>query len=139
MIINDTLNQIVEDGFHRKLVHNYTEDACFEATNCVTIDGKPLVNFGSCSYLGLEHEPQLKQGVIDAVRQYGTQFSSSRTYLSLSLYKDLEKALYQIFRQPLIVSASTTLGHLATIPVVVKDNDAVIIDLQAHSSIQMTA
>ncbi|MDN3669764.1 aminotransferase class I/II-fold pyridoxal phosphate-dependent enzyme [Echinicola jeungdonensis] len=134
----DTLNQIVEDGFRRKLVHNYTEDEQFEETGNVTIEGTGLVNFGSCSYLGLENDPKLKEGVVHAVTQYGTQFSSSRTYLSIGLYLELETLLQQIFKKPLIVTASTTLGHLAAIPVLVGEKDAVIIDLQAHSSIQMT-
>ncbi len=134
----DTLNQIIEDGHERKLVHNYTEDEAFGNLGNVTIAGKELINFGSCSYLGLENDEVLKKGAIEATMKYGTQFSSSRTYLSIGLYKDLEDRLYQVFEKPLLVSASTTLGHLATIPTIVGENDAVILDLQVHSSIQMT-
>ena len=55
-----------------------------------------MVNFGSCSYLGLEKHDILKNAVIDAASKYGTQFSSSRTYLSHALYKELE-SLYLKF------------------------------------------
>jgi 7-keto-8-aminopelargonate synthetase-like enzyme len=65
------------------------------------------------------------------------QFYSSRTYLSLGLYHELETALDDIFEKPTIVTATTTLGHLATLPVIPGENDAVILDLQVHSSIQM--
>lgn len=133
----ETLNQIVKDGTNRGLAHHYTEDA-FMTGKQVTIDGKKLINFGSCSYLGLENHPALKQGVVDAVIKYGTQFSSSRTYLSLGLYKDLESDLRTIFQKPVIATASTTLGHLATLPTIIGENDAVVLDLQVHSSIQMT-
>ncbi|MCP4439424.1 MAG: aminotransferase class I/II-fold pyridoxal phosphate-dependent enzyme [Aureispira sp.] len=133
----ETLNQIVKDGISRGLGHLYTEDS-FLTGKSFTIEGQELVNFGSCSYLGLETHPALKQGVVDAVIKYGTQFSSSRTYLSLGLYKDLEKSLSTIFQKPVIVAASTTLGHLATLPTIIGKNDAVVLDLQAHSSIQMT-
>ena len=133
----ETLNQIVKDGTNKGLAHHYTEDEFITGKN-ITVDGKQLTNFGSCSYLGLETHPRLKQGVVDAVIKYGTQFSSSRTYLSLGLYKDLENKLAEIFDKPAIVTASTTLGHLATLPVIIGDNDAVILDLQVHSSIQMT-
>ena len=134
----NALNQIIDDGHRRNLVHNFTQDDEFGTNADVTINGDRLVNFGSCSYLGLENEEKLKQGVIDAVTKFGTQFSTSRTYLSLGLYQELESLLRQIFEKPLIATASTTLGHLAAIPVVVGEKDAVILDLQAHSSIQMT-
>ena len=46
-------------------------------------------------------------------------------------------SLDHIFEKPTIVTASTTLGHLATLPVIIGDNDAVILALQVHSSVQM--
>ncbi|MDC3388312.1 aminotransferase class I/II-fold pyridoxal phosphate-dependent enzyme [Flavobacteriaceae bacterium] len=134
----ETLNQMIEDGLQRKLVHNFTSSELNIPDTHIYIDNHPMINFGSCSYLGLEKHEQLKEGVVNAVLNNGTQFSSSRTYLSHFLYKDLENHLFKIFKRPLIASASTTLGHLATIPVVVGKNDAVILDLQVHSSIQMT-
>ncbi|CAA6830283.1 MAG: 2-amino-3-ketobutyrate coenzyme A ligase (EC [uncultured Aureispira sp.] len=133
----DILNQIVQDAADRGLAHNHTEDESLNGQE-ITIDGKPLINFGSCSYLGLETHPLLKEGVIDAVTKYGTQFSSSRTYLSLGLYRELETALDYIFEKPTLVAASTTLGHLATLPVIIGKNDAIVLDLQVHASIQMT-
>ena len=36
------------------------------------------INFGSCSYLGLENDKCLKGGVIRTVKQRRTQFSASR-------------------------------------------------------------
>ena len=134
----ETLNQIIEDGAKRKLVHNFTSSNSKIPDSHIIIDNQKMINFGSCSYLGLEKHIDLNNGVINAVSKYGTQFSSSRTYLSHSLYKELEDNLSQIFNRPVIASASTTLGHLSTIPVVVGKNDAVILDLQVHSSIQMT-
>ncbi len=134
----ETLNQIIEDGAQRKLVHNFTSSNSEIPNSHIIIDNHKMINFGSCSYLGLEKHSALNDGVVNAVSKYGTQFSSSRTYLSHSLYKELEDNLCQIFKRPVIATASTTLGHLATIPVVVDKNDAVILDLQVHSSIQMT-
>ena len=134
----DILNQIMENAQKRNLVHNYTEDDALCSDGKVTILEQELLNFGSCSYLNLEQHDKLKDGVIDAVTRYGTQFSSSRTYLSLGLYQEAENLLREMFQKPLILSASTTLGHLATIPIVVGPQDAVILDIQVHSSIQMT-
>lgn len=134
----ETLNQIIEDGIRKKLVHNFTDNNNEIADNQISIDNATMLNFGSCSYLGLEKRPELQQGTIEAVKKYGTQFSSSRTYVSHGLYKELENLLYQIFHRPLIVTASTTLGHLASIPVLIGTNDAIVLDLQVHSSIQMS-
>ena len=134
----ETLNQIIEDGASRKLVHNFTSSSSNIPNSHIIIDNHQMINFGSCSYLGLEKHSDLNDGVVNAVSRYGTQFSSSRTYLSHSLYKELEDNLNQIFKRPVIATASTTIGHLATIPIVVGKNDAVILDLQVHSSIQMT-
>lgn len=132
----DVLNQIMNDGLKKELTHQFTEDERLDGS-AVNINGDALVNFGSCSYLGLEYHSALAQGVKEAVEQFGTQFSSSRAYLSIGLYRELETELTQIFENPVIATASTTLGHLAALPVLVGPDDAVVIDLQVHSSVQM--
>ncbi len=113
------------------------EDAGLDGRH-ITLEGKTLINFGSCSYLGLEVDPRMKQGVVDAVQKYGTQFSSSRAYLSVTLYKEAERLLSQIFGQPAIMAPTVMLGHIAAIPVLIGDHDAVILDAQVHESVQTT-
>ncbi len=102
----------------------------------ITVDGTKVLNFGSCSYLGLEMDERLKQGAIDAVNKYGTQFSSSRAYLSVTLYREAEALLEKLFRHPVILSPSVTLGHMSAIPVLISNNDAVILDSQVHDCVQ---
>src|SRR3954469_23759429 len=63
----------------------------------VTIQDREVVSFSSCSYLGLERHPALIEGVHRAVDRYGTQFSSSRGYLSAPLYDELEAKLSELF------------------------------------------
>ncbi len=115
-----------------------TEDEKLDGRH-VTIFGKQRINFGSCSYLGLEQHPHLKEKAIEAIHKYGTQFSSSRAYLSLGLYRELENLLSLMFEAPVIVSASTTLGHISNLPVLVGSQDAVIMDAQLHASVQTAA
>lgn len=130
------LEQMFEDGRDRGLVHHFTEETQLNGRE-VTVDGKTYINFGSCSYMGLEQHPALIEGAVEALTAYGTQFSSSRTYLSVGLYKQLEQELSTMFGQPALVTASTTLGHLSALPVLVEDEDAVVLDMQVHSSVQM--
>jgi 7-keto-8-aminopelargonate synthetase-like enzyme len=104
----------------------------------VIIDNNEVVNFGSCSYLGLEVDERLKQGAIDATNRYGTQYSSSRLFSSCNLYEELEDLFYKIFdNNPAILAATTTLTHLAIIPIVVQDDDLIILDHQVHGSVQL--
>src|SRR5260370_37270863 len=44
----------------------------------IHLEVRPLINFGVCSYLGLDMDPRLKQGSIDAILRYDTQLSCSR-------------------------------------------------------------
>jgi 7-keto-8-aminopelargonate synthetase-like enzyme/predicted N-acyltransferase len=132
--------QIIFDVLHegvRKGVMQLSENSPEIKGNIISIDGKEVVNFGSCSYLGLEHDARLKEGAKIAIDNFGTQFSSSRAYISLGLYKELEALLAKVFNDnPVVVTPTTTLGHISTIPVLVEDGDAIILDHQVHHSVQ---
>lgn len=132
----DTIDQIITHGVNKGILHLYSENEK-HPDNSIVLKGRRVINFGSCSYLGLELDQRLKDGARDAIENYGTQFSSSRAYISLGLYEKLESLFQKIFDAPCIVTPTTTLGHLANLPVLVSDKDAVIIDQQVHSSVQM--
>ncbi|GAA4838658.1 aminotransferase class I/II-fold pyridoxal phosphate-dependent enzyme [Algivirga pacifica] len=131
-----TINGIIENASQKGIIQQSTEDQAF-SNAMVRIEGKTMVNFGSCSYMGLEFHPTLKQKTKEAVEKYGTQFSSSRSYLSIGMYDELEALFARIYEKPVVLAATTTLGHFATIPTIIGDNDAVILDYQAHSSMQV--
>jgi 7-keto-8-aminopelargonate synthetase-like enzyme len=99
------------------------------------INGAKLLNFGGCSYLGLEQRPQLKQAAIRAIERFGTQLSFSRVYLQSPLYPKLEDALGRMTGGYALVAPSTTLAHIAALPVLVEAGDAVVIDRFAHASL----
>ena len=104
---------------------------------CVRIRNRDRINFASCSYLGLELDPRLKQGAIEAAERYGTQFSSSRAYISAPQYEELESLLDSIFDGFALVTPSTTLGHLSALPVLIAEEDAAILDHQVHHTVQL--
>ena len=103
----------------------------------LTIDGRRVVNFGSCAYLGLNTDPRLKAGARDAIDRFGPVFSSSTAYTSVGLYTELEQRLERIFHAHVVVPPTTTLGHLAALPVLIGKGDAVIVDSQAHSTVHL--
>jgi len=102
----------------------------------LSLGGRSTLNFGSCSYLGLELDPRMREAVCAAVMRYGTQFSSSRTYMSAPPYPELEDRLERIFGGHVLVVPSTSIGHIAALPVLVGSHDAVVLDQQVHHSVQ---
>lgn len=130
-----TLTQISEHATEQGIIYLNTDDDTLSG-NTISVDHKQIINFGSCSYLGLEFDERVKSGAINAIQAYGTQFSCSRAYISARYYKELEDKLELIFGAPTISTPTTTLGHMSAIPVLVSPADAVILDHQVHSSVQ---
>lgn len=103
----------------------------------VQLQGRRVVHFGSCSYLGLETDERLKLAACEAVERYGAVFSSSRAYLSIPLFTELEALLSKIVGgHSVVVAPNTSLGHHAALPVLVGDADAVCFDVMVHNSVQ---
>ncbi|MBK8815311.1 MAG: aminotransferase class I/II-fold pyridoxal phosphate-dependent enzyme [Methylococcaceae bacterium] len=102
----------------------------------VKVQGKDLVHFGNCSYLGLETHDAVKLGGIDALTRYGSLFASSRQYIGLGLNEELEALLDNITGYHTLVTQTTTLGSISAIPVITSSNDLIIVDHQLHASVQ---
>lgn len=133
-----TIDNIVNTGIDRGVAQRTTEDDVYNGRT-ICLDGKPLLNFALCSYLGLELDARLKQGTIDAVTQYGTQFAVSRSYLSATPYRELKENLKELFGGHVLVTPTTTLGHIAALPVLIHKGDAIILDQMVHNSVQTAA
>lgn len=104
-----------------------------------SLNGQDLLSFASCSYLGLEHHPQLVDGVVRAVRRYGTQFSATRGFVSAPPYAELEALMSELLGGYALVCSSTSLGHQSVLGVLATEKDAIVLDHQAHYSIQQAA
>lgn len=103
----------------------------------ITMGGKRVVDFASCSYLGLNRDPRLVDAAIDGIHRFGVSHSSSTAYTSLPLYKELREGLREMMGVPVGVAASTTLGHLSALPVLIGPEDVAIVDAQAHASVHL--
>lgn len=134
----ELIQEIATIGKTRGLLHQYTEDYNYDGRS-ITINGEELINFGSCSYLGLETDRRVKDGAIDAIERYGSQLACSRAFLSNTLYSEFEELIRRIFDCPILIAPTTSVGHQAVMPTVIEDDDAIILDQQAHWSMQDVA
>ena len=99
-------------------------------------DGRDVCSFATCSYLGLERDPRLAAGAIDAVQRHGVAFSASRCFVTSPLYAEADALLEQIFGRPVVLAGSTTLVHAAALPILLDRRDVVLHDAQVHHSVQ---
>jgi 7-keto-8-aminopelargonate synthetase-like enzyme len=130
--IVESTNRLVGEAEEAGVIMNRSSD--YDGS-FVEIDGQRLRNFGGCSYLALEIREELTQAAVAAARRYGTQFPFSRAYVENPLYREVEEALTFVTGGVVVVAPSTTLGHLAALPVLVREGDAVLIDQFAHASL----
>jgi len=80
-------------------------------------DGRKMVEFVSCSYLGLETHPTLKKAVIDAIERFGVQVSVARTRVKVDLFPQLEARLNQIMHGAhTLTFNAVTPCHIAVLP-----------------------
>ena len=120
------------------LVFQYNDELEYDGRT-ITVNNKKLLHLANCSYLGLEKHAALIDGAIEAVKKHGTQNSMSRAMLSSHLYKELESYLSQIFPGYQIVFPTSTLAHCSTLPLLIKENDAIILDAYVHNSVRMAS
>lgn len=120
------------------LLHHYADDVPLTGRT-IPVGGRELVNFVTCSYLGLELDRRVIDGIGTAARKYGASFSMSRAFASAPPYAELERLLGRIFDAHPVVVPSTTLGHLSFMSVMVQPGDVLLLDAQVHNSVQLAA
>ena len=132
----DLIKDLIEKAKKNNVVQLQDEQASFSGPFYV-INGKELLNFGYCGYLGLEHDDFIKQGSINEIKKNGLQFGVSRAYITSTPEKDLLTLLRRIFKNNIIIiNSSTSSSHIGNIPNLVSKNDAIILDQQVNFSVQ---
>ncbi len=132
--LNDVLRytDIAED---QSLIYRVINDSVLRGRT-IEMNEKKLISFASCSYLGLELDPRLKSLAAEMAMRYGTAFPTSRSYYKLKILEELEMLLEIMFEKPCIHTTSTSLGHIAALPVLIHSDDAIIYDHQVHNSVR---
>lgn len=103
----------------------------------VIINGKPVLMFGSNSYLGLTNHPKIKEAANAATNLYGTGCAGSR-FLNgtLRIHIELEEALADYLNQEAVLLFSTGFqSNLGTIAPLAGRHDYILIDERVHASI----
>ncbi len=103
----------------------------------VTINGKPVLMFGSNSYLGLTNHPKLKEASIKAIEKYGTGCAGSR-FLNgtLDIHIELEQRLAKlVHKESALVYATGFSVNSGVVPCITGREDYLIFDEYDHASI----
>ncbi len=103
----------------------------------VIIHGKPVLMFGSNSYLGLTDHPYIKEAAISALKKYGTGCAGSR-FLNgtLDIHIELERRLAQFVGKEAAVLFSTGFQvNIGVLSCLTGRNDFILLDEMDHASI----
>ncbi|MEQ1565022.1 MAG: aminotransferase class I/II-fold pyridoxal phosphate-dependent enzyme [Myxococcota bacterium] len=101
-------------------------------------EGPQVVSFASSSYLGLERDPRLARGAIEAIERSGVAFGASRCFTRSAEYQEACLWLGALFGRPVVLAQSTALAHASALPVLLEASDRVTFDRQVHPSVQGT-
>ncbi len=118
-------------------VYPYFRPISSDQDTVVQIDGKPVLMFGSNSYLGLTNHPKIKEGSIKAVEKYGTGCAGSR-FLNgtLDIHIELEEKLAKLVgKDEALVYATGFTVNSGVVPCLGGREDYLLLDRLNHASI----
>jgi 8-amino-7-oxononanoate synthase len=100
------------------------------------IDGKPVLNFAWCDYLGLSQHPELIAAGKAAMDQYGTTVSASRMVSGdTPVHRELEREIADFVGvDDSVVFVSGHAANVSTIGTVMNDLDLIVHDEFVHNS-----
>lgn len=108
------------------------------SSRAVTLDGRELLCFGGCNYLGLAHHPALERAAVEAMRRYGLSTGASReTSGNTALLDELERraAAFTGFEAAVLTLDGYT-ANLALARTLAADFDVGLHDARSHQSIR---
>ena len=127
----------VPDKLKKRGLYPYFRVIESEQDTEVIINGKPVLMFGSNSYLGLTNHPEVKQAAQEAIHKYGTGCAGSR-FLNgtLDIHLELEEHLAEfVGKQAALVFSTGFQVNIGVIPALLGRNDHLILDELDHASI----
>jgi 7-keto-8-aminopelargonate synthetase-like enzyme len=101
------------------------------------VEGRTVVNFGSDSFLGLDQDPRVQEAVRRGVAAWGAHNGASRAFSSVRANLVAEEKLAAwLGAEAALIYPSVSLANLGAVPGLVGRPDLLVVDEQAHNSIQ---
>ncbi len=100
------------------------------------VDGKPVLNFAWCDYLGLSQHPDLIEAAKGAIDRYGSSVSASRMVSGdTPLHRALEEEIARtIGVEAALVFVSGHAANVSTIGTLMTEDDLIVHDEFVHNS-----
>jgi 7-keto-8-aminopelargonate synthetase-like enzyme len=103
----------------------------------IEVAGHTVVNFGSDSFLGLDQDARLQASIRGGLEKWGTHNGASRAFASVRANIEAEEKLASwLGTEATLIYPSVTLANVGAIPGLVGRQDVLVVDEQAHNSIQ---
>ncbi len=106
----------------------------------IEVNGQEVMNFGSDSFLGLDQDQRVLASIRDGLDRWGSHNGASRAFASVRSNADAEEKLAAwLGVETVLIYPSVTLANQGAIPALVGRKDAIVLDEQAHNSMQDAA
>jgi 7-keto-8-aminopelargonate synthetase-like enzyme len=103
----------------------------------IEVNGRTVINFGSDSFLGLDRDERVLAAVRGGLEKWGAHNGASRAFSSVRANTDAEDKLAEwLGTEATLIYPSVTLANLGAIPGLVGRQDLLVMDEQAHNSMQ---
>lgn len=111
------------------------------SASTVVMDGRRVVSFGGCNYLGLAHDPEVAHAAIEAIARYGLSTSASRETTGNTLeHDDLEREVAAFVGLPAaVVVPDGYSANLAAAQALAPEHPVALLDRRAHRSMRDAA
>jgi 7-keto-8-aminopelargonate synthetase-like enzyme len=107
------------------------------ADRSMVLEGKTVINFGSDSFLGLDQDSRVQEAIRRGVATWGTHNGASRAFSSVRANAAAEDKLAAwLGTEATVIYPSVTLANMGAIPGLLGKQDLLVVDEQAHNSIQ---
>ena len=137
LLQNKTANYTIVDELIKKGLYPYFRSIESEQDTKVTIKNKPVLMFGSNSYLGLTNHPKVIEAAIKATEKYGTGCAGSR-FLNgtLDIHIELEDKLARfVGKESALIFSTGFQVNLGVLSCLTGRNDYLVMDEYDHASI----
>ncbi len=138
--LNESVMRIDDVAFKSKELGYYTyfpkvRSAC--GRDMTLADGRTLLNFASCDYLGLSNNERMKESAIAAIREYGSNIGGPMIFSGFTEYHERLQSRYRdLFggRTTLMFTTSYQ-ANFGVIPLAAERADLILLDKLSHVSI----